>query len=86
MNAENITTANKAGSFLYAANNGSSTISAFAIDPKTGTLVPCWIAIPSWPGHFRLHHVTHGQSKWKFLFRSTKVQLSFGLLTSQRMA
>jgi 6-phosphogluconolactonase (cycloisomerase 2 family) len=41
VNAENITTATQGkASFLYAANNGSSTISAFAIDPKTGTLVP----------------------------------------------
>jgi 6-phosphogluconolactonase (cycloisomerase 2 family) len=41
VNAENITTATQGtASFLYAANNGSSTISAFAINPKTGTLVP----------------------------------------------
>jgi 6-phosphogluconolactonase (cycloisomerase 2 family) len=41
VNAENITTATQgAASFLYAANNGSSTISAFAINPKTGTLTP----------------------------------------------
>ena len=41
VNAENITTATQgAASFLYAANNGSSTISAFAISPKTGTLTP----------------------------------------------
>jgi 6-phosphogluconolactonase len=43
VNAENITTATQGtASFLYAANNGSSTISAFAIDPKTGkpTAVP----------------------------------------------
>jgi 6-phosphogluconolactonase len=41
VNAENITTATQGtASFLYAANNGSSTVSAFAINPKTGTLVP----------------------------------------------
>ena len=41
VNAENITTATQGtASFLYAANNGSSTVSAFAINPKTGALVP----------------------------------------------
>jgi|ERR1051326_1852239 6-phosphogluconolactonase (cycloisomerase 2 family) len=41
VNAENIATATQGtASFLYAANNGSGTISAFAINPKTGTLVP----------------------------------------------
>src|ERR1041385_6670026 len=41
VNAENTTTATQGtASFLYAANNGSSTISAFAINPKTGTLTP----------------------------------------------
>jgi 6-phosphogluconolactonase len=41
VNGENITTATQGtASFLYAANNGSSTISAFAIDPKTGALAP----------------------------------------------
>ena len=41
VNAENITTATQGtASFLYAANNGSSTVSAFTINPKTGTLVP----------------------------------------------
>jgi len=41
VNAENITTATQGTtSFLYAANNGSGTISAFAINPKTGTLAP----------------------------------------------
>src|SRR5215471_13622368 len=41
VNAENITTAMQGtAGFLYAANNGSSTISAFGINPKTGTLTP----------------------------------------------
>lgn len=41
VNAENITTATQGtASFLYAANNGSGTVSAFAINPKTGTLTP----------------------------------------------
>ena len=41
VNAENITTATQGtASFLYAANNGSGTISAFAINPKTGTPAP----------------------------------------------
>src|SRR5215471_3529132 len=41
VNAENMTTAMQGtAGFLYAANNGSSTISAFGINPKTGTLTP----------------------------------------------
>lgn len=48
VNAENITTATQGtASFLYAANNGSSTISAFTINPKTGTLAP----VPGSPFH-----------------------------------
>jgi 6-phosphogluconolactonase len=39
VNPENINTATVGGkSFLYAANNGDTTISAFLIDPKTGNL------------------------------------------------
>ena len=40
VNAENITTATiNQRSFLYAANNGDSTISAFLINPRTGDIV-----------------------------------------------
>jgi 6-phosphogluconolactonase (cycloisomerase 2 family) len=46
VNAENITTATQGTkNFLYAANNGSSTISAFTIDPGTGNLT----AVPGSP-------------------------------------
>ena len=48
VNAENITTATQGtASFLYAANNGSSTVSAFAINPKIGALAP----VPGSPFH-----------------------------------
>jgi 6-phosphogluconolactonase (cycloisomerase 2 family) len=48
VNAENITTATQGtASFLYVANNGSSTVSAFAINPKIGALAP----VPGSPFH-----------------------------------
>lgn len=57
VNAENITTAMQGtAGFLYAANNGSSTISAFAIDPKTGTLTP----VPGSP--FQIGTATSGST------------------------
>ncbi|HLK08824.1 MAG TPA: beta-propeller fold lactonase family protein [Candidatus Angelobacter sp.] len=74
VNAENITTATQGtASFLYEANNGSSTISAFAINPKSGTLAP----VPGSP--FQVGTATSGSTmsltsspNGRFLFQVDK--------------